>query len=110
MLFNRKKLFVALAFSLAAVPLWAGHTYSTDWTPVQPITIGTTQVQPGEYELKAEEGKSELQVLKKNKVIATVPAHWTTLPSKPRNSGILTDGGKVTGVQFGGHTEAIQVD
>ena len=110
MRFNRKKSFVTLAFSLAALPLWAAHTYSTDWSPTQPIAIGTTQIQPGQYELKAEEGKSELQVLKGNKVIATVPIHWTTLPAKPRSSEIQTDGSKVTGVEFGGHAEAIQIN
>jgi hypothetical protein len=68
------------------------------------------QVKPGQYELKAEEGKMELKVLEKNKVIATVPVHWTTLPSKPRSSEIQTDGSKVTGVKFGGQTAAIQVD
>jgi len=68
------------------------------------------KVQPGQYELKAEAGKSELQVLQKNKVIATVPIHWTTLTSKPRSSEIQTDGTKVTGVEFGGQTAAIQID
>ncbi len=110
MRFNSKKSFIALAFSLAAFPLWAAHSYSTDWSPSQAITIGTTQIDPGQYQIKAEEGKAEVRVLKNNKVVATVPAHWITLPSKPQSSMILTDGAKVTGVQFGGHAEAIQVD
>jgi hypothetical protein len=110
LLFNKKKSFVALAFSLAAFPLWAAHTYSTDWSPTQPISIGTMQVQPGQYELKVEEGKSELRVLQKNKVIATIPVHWTTLPTKPQSSEILTDGTKVTTVEFGGHAEAVQIN
>jgi hypothetical protein len=105
-----RKPFIALAFSLAAFPLWAAHSYSTDWSPTQSITIGTTQIQPGQYQLKAEEGKSELQVIQKNKVIATVPVHWTTLPSKPGSSEILTDGTKVTAVEFGGRTEAVQIN
>jgi hypothetical protein len=107
---NRKNLVLSLAFSLVALPVWAAHTYSTDWSPSQPINIGTMKVQPGQYELKAEAGKSELQVLQKNKVIATVPIHWTTLTSKPRSSEIQTDGTKVTGVEFGGQTAAIQID
>jgi len=74
------------------------------------MTIGTTQVKPGQYELRAEEGKSELQLLQHNKVIATVPVHWTTLPTKPRDSQIATDSGKVTQVQFAGRTEAAQID
>jgi hypothetical protein len=108
--FNSKKSLIALAISVAAFPLWAAHNYSTDWNPTQPVMIGTTQIQPGQYELKAEEGKSELQVLRKNKVIATVPVHWTTLKSKPQSSEILTDGTKVTEVEFGGRTEAIEIN
>jgi len=73
------------------------------------MTIGSMQVQPGQYELKAEEGKSELQVLQKNKVIATVPIQWTKLPTKARNSEIITDGSKVTEVEFDGSAEAAQI-
>jgi hypothetical protein len=73
------------------------------------MTIGSMQVQPGQYELKAEEGKSELQVLQKNKVIATVPIQWTKLPTKARASEIVTDGSKVTEVEFEGRIEAAQI-
>jgi hypothetical protein len=73
------------------------------------MTIGSMQVQPGQYELKAEEGKSELQVIAKNKVIATVPIQWTKLPTKARNSEIITDGSKVTEVEFDGSAEAAQI-
>jgi len=73
------------------------------------MTIGSMQVQPGQYELKAEEGKSELQVLAKNKVIATVPIQWTKLPAKARTSEIVTDGSKVTEVEFDGRIEAAQI-
>lgn len=107
---NRKKFFISLAASLVALPVWAAHIYATDWSPSQPISIGTTQIQPGQYQLKAEEGKSELQVLQKNKVIATVPIHWTTLTAKPRSSEIQTDGTKVTGVEFEGKAQAIQIN
>jgi len=74
------------------------------------MTIGTMQIQPGQYELKAEEGKSELQVVHNGKVIATVPCHWTTLPTKPQGSEISTDGDKVTEVEFGGSTAAVQIN
>ena len=73
------------------------------------MTIGSMQVQPGQYELKAEEGKSELQVIAKNKVIATVPIQWTKLPTKARASEIVTDGSKVTEVEFSGSAEAAQI-
>jgi hypothetical protein len=105
-----KKSFVALVFSLAAFPLWAAHTYSTDWSPINSITIGTAQIQPGQYQLKAEEGKLEVKVMQKNKVVATVPCHWKQLPAKPHDSEIVTDGGKVTEVQFSGSIQAVEID
>ena len=107
---NAKKSLVVLALSIAAIPAWAAHAYSTDWSPETPITIGSTQIEPGQYELKAEEGKSELQVVHNGKVIATVPCHWTTLPTKPQGSEISTDGDKVTEVEFGGTTAAVQIN
>jgi hypothetical protein len=43
-------------------------------------------------------------------VVATVPVHWTTLPAKAANSEILTDGNKVTEVEFGGRNQAVQIN
>jgi hypothetical protein len=105
---NRKKSLLTLAFSLAALPLWAAHIDSMNWDVNQPMTIGTTQIQPGAYELRAEEGKSELQVIQKGKVIATIPCHWMELSAKAQGSGVTTDNGKVTQAQFSGRTAAIQ--
>ena len=106
---NTKKSLVVLAFSFAAIPAWAAHSYSTDWNPETPITIGNTQIKPGQYELKAEEGKSEIQVIQRSKVIATVPIQWTKLPTKAQSAEILTDGSKVTEVEFAGRNEAAQI-
>ena len=107
---NKKTSLVTLAFSLTALPLLAAHTYSTGWSPAKPMTIGTTQIQAGQYDLKAEEGKSELQVVHNGKVIATVPCHWTTLPAKPHDSQVATEGDKVTDVEFAGTTAAVQIN
>ena len=104
-----KKSVVALAFSVVALPLWAAHVDSTDWNPTSPVTIGTTQIQPGDYQIRAEEGKTDLQVVREGKVVATIPCQWINLPNKAESSEIVTDGDKVTQVQFGGHTAAVQV-
>jgi hypothetical protein len=99
-----------LAFALAALPVWAAHVNSVDWVPTRTMTIGGKQIQPGTYSLKAEEGKSELQVTAKGKVVATIPCHWTPLPSKATDSQVASDGDKVTQVQFGGQASAVQFD
>lgn len=106
---NTNKILIALAFSLAALPVWAAHMDSAEWVVDSAMTIGTTQVQPGQYQLKAEEGKSDLEVTAKDgKVIATIPVHWTDLPTKAQNTEVLVDGGKVTQVEFSGRTATIQ--
>ena len=107
---SAKKVFAAIALSIAAFPVWAAHNFSTDWNNPDTLMIGTTQLKPGEYVLRAEEGKAELQVLQHNKVIATVPVHWMMLPAKTRDSQVVTDSGKVTEVQFAGRTEAAEVN
>lgn len=105
-----KRVLVSLAFVLAALPVWAAHVASVDWVPTRSMTIGGTQIQPGSYSLRAEEGKSELQVVAKGKVVSTIPCHWTQLPSKASDSQVATDGDKVTQVQFAGHASAVQFD
>ena len=105
---NSKKYVAAFVFSLVTLPVWAAHTDSVSWDPMQPSTIGSTQVKPGHYQLRAEEGQSQLQVVQGGKVIATVPCHWTQLPSKPSDTEIKVTNNQVTEVDFGGRTQAIQ--
>jgi hypothetical protein len=108
MLSNGKKYLIVFAFSLVTLPVWAAHTDSMSWETNQAMTIGTAQVMPGRYELRAEEGQSNLEVIENGKVIATVPCTWTKLPNKAEYSEVQADNNQVTRVQFGGRTEAIQ--
>ena len=105
---NSKKYLAAFAFSLITLPVWAAHADSVSWAPTQPVTIGSTQVKPGNYQLRAEEGQSQLQVMQGGKVVATVPCHWTQLPNKAANTEIKVDNNQVTEVDFAGRTESIQ--
>jgi len=104
---NRKTYLFAFAFSFIALPIWAAHTDSMSWEPSQAMTIGSTQVKPGNYYLRAEEGQSELQLIHDGKVIATIPCRWTQLTNKAADSEVQTNNNQVTRVQFDGRTEAI---
>jgi hypothetical protein len=108
MRFTDKIYLVAFALSVFTFSLWAAHTDSIPFETTQPTTIGATQLNPGSYELRAEEGQSELQVIRDGKVIATVPCQWTQLTSKAADSEVQTSNNQVTGVQFAGRTDAIQ--
>jgi hypothetical protein len=109
MLSNGKKYLAVFAFSLITLPVWAAHTDSMTWEPSQSMTIGSTQVTPGHYELRAEEGQSNLEVIQNGKVVATIPCTWMQLPKKAEYSEVQTNNNQVTQVQFGGRTDAIQI-
>ena len=105
---DKKTYLAAFAFSLITLPVWGAHTDSIPWGPTEPTTIGSAHVMPGHYQLTAEEGQSELQVISGGKVIATVPCHWTHLTNKAADSEVQTNNNEVTQVRFAGRTEAIQ--
>jgi hypothetical protein len=65
-------------------------------------------VKPGTYQLNADDAKKDLTVLQNNKVVATVSGQWIKLPKKVDNSSIMTDGNKVTQIQFSGSDQAFQ--
>ena len=92
---------------LAALPVSAAHMYTVTWSVSQPTTIGNTEIKPGDYDLKVEEGQNQLQVVSHGKMVAQVPCHWIQLPSKAAASEVEVDNNKVTGVEFGGKTAAL---
>jgi len=105
---NKKVSVAAFAFSLFTLPVLAAHTDSIPFETTQPTTIGTTQLNPGNYELRAQEGQFELQVIRDGKVVATIPCQWTELTNKAADSEVILSNNQVTGVQFAGRTESIQ--
>ena len=106
--FSRAKYLIALAFSLISLPVWAAHSDSMSWELHETTTIGSAQVQPGNYLFRAEEGQSELQILQDGKVIAKVPCSWTHLTRKAPASEIEILNNQMIHVQFAGRREAIQ--
>ena len=106
--FIRGKYLTALAFSLISLPVWAAHSDSMSWQLHETTTIGSAQVQPGNYPFRAEEGRSELQIIQDGKVIAKVPCSWTHLTKKAPESEIQILNNQIFQVQFAGRREAIQ--
>jgi hypothetical protein len=96
-----------LTILLFALPAWS-RTDSAPWSVSQAATIGGTQIKPGEYQLKAEEGQGQVQVVHDGKVIAQVTCKWIQLPAKSAETEVLVNNGQVTQIQFSGRMEAIQ--
>ena len=96
------------AFSLITLPVWAAHSDSFSWEIHESTAIGNFQVEPGNYLLRAEEGQSELQIIKDGKVIAKVPCRWTHLANKASSSEVKTLDNEIIQLQFAGRRQAIQ--
>jgi hypothetical protein len=97
-----------LAVLAMTVPAWA-RTYKEELTADKDTNIGGTMLKAGSYELSADSGKTQLEILVNGKVMATVQGQWVKLPSKPQYSTVVSDGNKVTQVQFSGTDQAFQV-
>jgi len=105
----RTKHFIAgLAALTLTIPVWA-RTYKESLTTDKNEMIGSTQLSAGSYELAADDSKKELDVLENGKVMATVQGQWVKLPKKPQYSTVVSDGDKITQVQFSGSDQAFQV-
>jgi hypothetical protein len=103
------KYFLAgFAAILLALPVWA-QTESTDLTIDHPETIGTTQLQPGDYHLRVKTDATQLEVEQNGAVVAEVPCHWIQLPNKPDATQIQTSNDKITEIDFSGKTAAVQI-
>jgi hypothetical protein len=73
-----------------------------------PTTIGPTQLQPGQYQLRAEDGATQVTVLRHGKVVVEVPCHWVQLQNKPQSSEVNFSSNRIIEVDFGGDTQAAQ--
>ncbi len=107
MRFRFLQVFAILAVLALSAPVWA-RTKSVDLRVTDTSTIGSTQLQPGEYQLKAEEGANQVTILHHGKVVAEVPCHWVQLQSKANQSQVLFTSNQITEVDFGGDTQAAQ--
>jgi hypothetical protein len=103
---NRKVL-IALTVLSTSFPVLAAHTYTVTWIVSQATSIGNSAIRQGSYEIRVEEGQTELEVLSNGKVVAEVPCHWIQLPSKASTSRVEVDSDKVTEVKFSGKTAAL---
>src|SRR5450759_3449866 len=88
-----------LAVLTLTMPAWA-KTYKESLNTNKDTMIGETALKAGAYELSADPAKKELQILVNGKVMATVQGQWVKLEQKPQYSTVVSDGNKITQVQF----------
>lgn len=106
---NRFIQFLAILGVLAfSVPVFA-RSMSQPLELNQPAMIGTTTLQPGYYEFKADPNSNQIRVVRDGKLIATVEGKTVTLHEKPSYGSVVMNGHRIHEVQFAGRIEAIEI-
>ncbi|MGC1291814.1 MAG: hypothetical protein WA855_11085 [Candidatus Acidiferrales bacterium] len=75
----------------------------------QPATIGSTTLQPGHYEFKADLNSNQVQVERNGRLVATIEGKEVTLNKKAPYGAVVMDGRRIHEIQFGGKIEAIEI-
>jgi hypothetical protein len=93
-----------------SLPIWA-HTDSAQLVIDHPVTIGTQQLKPGTYNLKADDGANQINVIRTDdgKTVASVPCEWVELAQKPRQTEVLFNADRVVEIDFSGKTKAVAI-
>ena len=104
---NKRECLGLFAGLLVAVPIWAAHSNSIAWNVSQPTTIGGTEIKPGDYVLRVDDGGTQVEVLIAGKWSHKCRASGLSYLEKAQSSEVDVDGGKVTQIKIGGKTSAV---
>jgi len=96
-------LIVALILSLA-IPAMA-RTFRVTITLSQPAKIAGKTLEPGNYEVLAEQGKVILKL--KSRVVAEVQGEWKERDEKSSATAVVLDGDEIREIRFGGKKEYV---
>jgi hypothetical protein len=107
---RRKSFLIAVAVLALSLPMWA-RTDSAQLVIDHPVTIGTQQLEPGTYDLKANDGENQISVVRADngKTVASVPCQWVQLAQKPRQTEVLFNADRVVEIDFAGKTKGVAI-
>jgi hypothetical protein len=105
-----KTYLTAVALLALSLPVWA-RTNSAQLVVDHPVTIGTQQLAPGTYDLKANDAQNQLNVVRTEdgKTIASIPCEWVQLAQKARQTEVQFNADRVIEIDFGGQTKAVTI-
>jgi hypothetical protein len=98
-----------LAVSVLSCPLWAAEGSATPIAFGNPVAIGHTLLQPGQYQFVANFDASQILVERDGQLIATVPAKEVTLSRRSKHTGVVLNGAHIYELQFAGENRALQI-
>jgi hypothetical protein len=76
-------------------------------TLVNPTTIAGKKLQPGDYEVTANESQVKLSM--HGKVVAQAPVQWKDETGKSKYSTFVVNDSKITEIHFGGKTRYVAI-
>jgi len=105
-----KTCITAVAVLVLSLPIWA-RTDSAQLVIDHPVTIGTQQLKPGIYDLKANDAQNQINVLRAEdgKTVTSIPCEWVQLAQKPRQTEILFNADRVVEIDFAGQDKAVAI-
>jgi hypothetical protein len=105
-----KTCLAVVAVLVLSLPIWA-RTDSAQLVVDHPVTIGTQQLEPGTYNLKANDGDKQISIARADngKIVASVPCEWVQLAQKARQTEVLFNADRVIEIDFSGKTEAVAI-
>jgi hypothetical protein len=105
-----KTCLTAVAVLVLSLPIWA-RSDSAQLVIDHPVTIGAQQLEPGTYNIKANDGENQISIVRADdgKTIASVPCEWVQLAQKPRETEVLFNADRVVEIDFGGKTKAVAI-
>jgi hypothetical protein len=107
---RRKSYIAAIAMLGLSLPIWA-RTESAPLHVDQTVTIGNQQLGPGDYNLKANDGDSQIRVVRNDdgKTIATVRCQWIDLSRKASQTEVELKQNQIVQIDFGGKAKAVEI-
>jgi hypothetical protein len=105
-----KTCLAVVAVLVLSLPIWA-RSDSAQLVVDHPVTIGTQQLAPGTYNLKANDGEKQISIVRADngKTVASVPCEWVQLAQKARQTEVLFNADRVIEIDFSGKTEAVAI-
>jgi hypothetical protein len=105
----RTKTSLAVVAALAlSLPIWA-RTDSAQLVIDHPVTIGAQQLEPGSYNVKANDSENQISIVRADngKTVASVACEWVQLAQKPRQTEVLFNADRVVEIDFAGKSKGV---
>jgi hypothetical protein len=112
---SRNRVLPIFAALVLLMSMAAGSAIANNSNPIvsatvdlpRPVTLAGKDLVAGRYSVKADDSKVTLSF--DGKVVVEAPVRWRDEQSKPKMSAVVTSGGRLTEIHFGGRMRYIEI-